>query len=500
MTSLLSGGVAIALINILLTLALVRRMLQLYTPWLLASYAVYAFLLFAHPHFYIEHRHDLPAAISWFFLALSLLAWTSWVRTRRVAMLACAVLAAVLFAFAKETYFISALILVLGMAVVNPSARRRHLAFLAFLVAIEFVSFAWTSHFNGPFVNVNADANATYHISLAPASLAQTYWFYLSQLVNPFFIAIAGLGLAASWPDRRRFIQATVWVVAGLVVFATLAVLPNHKFEEYAWAAAPLFLAPVLTLCKSACSFRWKAAQIGMAAGLFILTVAGPGGYYERCKADGFRWWVDQDRRSAAVWSSFGRLEAIPRPARVLVSGLEDPMLPWQVGEFVQRQFGDRIQWTIVLPSDVLYRRNSRLVSFVNAADVRLSNIDYRADYYADGRLANIVAVKHDFAAVQTSAPVSRAEFHAEPAQIVQPDHSGLGITELVWNAQAGTAVEIHVNSPSGPLFTRGGSSGRAVTPKWVKNGMEFFLQDVTDAKRLTPENTLAIVQVEVTP
>ena len=43
----MAGGVAMALINVLLTLALARRMLA-YTPWLLATYAVYLVLLFAH--------------------------------------------------------------------------------------------------------------------------------------------------------------------------------------------------------------------------------------------------------------------------------------------------------------------------------------------------------------------------------------------------------------------------------------------------------------------
>jgi hypothetical protein len=512
LTSLMGGGVAVALINVPLTLAIVRRMLRLYSPWLLASYAVYAFLLFAHPQFYIEHRHDLPAQICWFFLAVSLLAWMSWVENRKPAMLAAALLCAVLFAFSKETYFISAPILVLGMAIVNRPERRKHLAFMAFLLLVEFASFAWTNHVNSPFVNVNADAASTYHISLAPGSVAQTYWFYLSLLLNPFLVAIVALGLVAAWDRPRQFILTSALLLAGVAVFATLAVLPNHKFEEYAWAGAPLFLAPVLALCRPGFPLRWRVAQIGLPAVLAGLAIFGPAGYERQYQSDAGRWWVAQDRRSAAVRDSLDRYRAIPRPARILVSGLADPLLPWQVKDFVQREFGDGIQWTVALPPDIQYRRSSDLVKFADASDVRLSNFDYVANYDADGHLAGIRPVKDmtasnesgkaDPAKNQTQARAfdGKTQFTANPAHVVTSDHSGLGVTELIWSAPAGVAIEIHVGSPSGPLFTAGGNAGRAPTAKWVTNGMQFYLQDVTGGKPLTSENTLAVARVEVTP
>jgi hypothetical protein len=574
LTALMASGVAIALIGVLLTLALARRMLQLDSPWLLASYAVYAFLLFAHPQFYIEHRHDLPAELSWLFLAISLLAWMSWVQSSKAAgsfaWLAAALLFAVLFAFAKEAYFVSALILVFGMAIVNRSERRQHLAFLAFLVLVEIASFAWTRHVNSPFVNVNADAASTYHISVAPGSVARTYWFYLSQLLNPFLIAIACLGLIAAWNQRRRFLLATALPLAGLAVFATLAVLPNHKFEEYAWSAAPLFLAPVLLLCKPGFSLGWKTAQLALLAVLSVLAVAGPAGYREQYATDASQWWVAQDQRGTAIWSSLDRLQAVPRPARILVSGLEDAAIPWEIQAFVQREFGDRIQWTVALPPGVQYRRSGPLVAFVNAADVRLSNFDYLATYHANGHLADIrpvkdIAASGDLAEVllpdlaermaaarrapendgpllqcaelcinwgfwpeagqflakagdgagcdatfqrlssefnnrpQEATGAGKIEFAAKPAHIVQPDHSGLGVTDLIWSAPAGVMTEIHVGAPNGALFAAGGNTGHAETQKWVKDGTQFFLQDVTGGKSRTSENTLAVVKVEVT-
>ncbi len=76
------------------------------------------------------------------------------------------------------------------------------------------------------------------------------------------------------------------------------------------------------------------------------------------------------------------------------------------------------------------------------------------------------------------------------------PGLNGYGITTLLWNAPAGTAVEIHVGAPNGTLFAAGGSSGIATTGPWVTNGELFYLQDVTGGKPLTPANTLAVAIV----
>ncbi|MDQ2774909.1 MAG: hypothetical protein M3Y57_08305, partial [Acidobacteriota bacterium] len=84
----------------------------------------------------------------------------------------------------------------------------------------------------------------------------------------------------------------------------------------------------------------------------------------------------------------------------------------------------------------------------------------------------------------------------AEPAVIVSP--SGLGETTLTWRAPATLYVEVHIGSPDGPLFASSKGSGSARTSVWVKNGLQFYLQDRSDDKPLTAENTLDRVQIEV--
>jgi hypothetical protein len=546
---LMAGGIAIALVNVLLTMAIVRKMFGLYSWWLLISFVVYAFLLFAHPEFYIEHRHDLPAQVSYLFLALSLLAWVSWIqsrsqsrsRFRTVLLLVVVVLSSVLFVFAKESYFLAALCLVAGMAVADRNHRRWHVVFLLFLLACECGSFAWNLHVKGPFVDPNASADGDYKISLAPGSLTSAVLYYLQYLVNPGLVLLVALILIFVWRDKRRLILAVSFVAAGLAVIAPHAILPNHLFREYAWAPAPLFLAPVMLL-------QARRAQLALAAVLVVVTVVGPFGYREIYRTDASRWEVAEDRKGGEMAQSLSSFRRINRPARILVTGLDDGMLPWQSPEFVRHEFGDKLVWTVLLPRSIQFRQDSRLVHFASGANIRLSNVDYVASYRPDESLADIRPVAEILGAVSHAAlldsakmsldwglrdqaeeflakaksqgapdaayqrlmsqlqalpiepaqPSQPASLTATPGRISQPDGTGLAETELFWNSPDGAFCEIHVDAPDGPLFTSG-KSGHIRTGKWVRNGMQFFLQDVSGGKPLTSDNTLAKIKVEVT-
>ncbi|MGA7410633.1 MAG: FG-GAP-like repeat-containing protein [Bryobacteraceae bacterium] len=103
--------------------------------------------------------------------------------------------------------------------------------------------------------------------------------------------------------------------------------------------------------------------------------------------------------------------------------------------------------------------------------------------------------------------PVQQQPFiWATPNPIPVPPGSVLGMTTIQWNVPAvgewftttQVSVEIHVNSPTGPLFASGGNSGSATTGEWVTDGMTFYLQDVTGNKALTASGTIATVVVHL--
>lgn len=88
---------------------------------------------------------------------------------------------------------------------------------------------------------------------------------------------------------------------------------------------------------------------------------------------------------------------------------------------------------------------------------------------------------------------VGGGKISVSPEPIYVADGSGVGVATVTWETFGTVAVQVHLNSPSGSLFS-GSGPGRAstTTGKWVADGMTFYLQDVSNGKALTAENTLA--------
>lgn len=77
-------------------------------------------------------------------------------------------------------------------------------------------------------------------------------------------------------------------------------------------------------------------------------------------------------------------------------------------------------------------------------------------------------------------------------APIAAPTGQAFGSATLNWNTSTASTIEIHVNTPDGPLFVRGGPQGSATASGWAKDGLVFFLQDVSQNQPLTAQFTIA--------
>ncbi len=86
----------------------------------------------------------------------------------------------------------------------------------------------------------------------------------------------------------------------------------------------------------------------------------------------------------------------------------------------------------------------------------------------------------------------------ASPNPIILTPGSLGAVTTLTWNAPYASVIEIHVGSPTGPLFTHNVNAGSMATGAWVSNGMMFYLQDVSNGNPLTSAYTIATVTVAV--
>lgn len=84
-----------------------------------------------------------------------------------------------------------------------------------------------------------------------------------------------------------------------------------------------------------------------------------------------------------------------------------------------------------------------------------------------------------------------------DPNPVLVCEKTGNGIATLSWTIRGTEAVEIHVEAPDGVLFGGSNTSASAKTGPWVRKGMSFFLQDVTDNAPRSAENTLANLTVD---
>jgi hypothetical protein len=101
---------------------------------------------------------------------------------------------------------------------------------------------------------------------------------------------------------------------------------------------------------------------------------------------------------------------------------------------------------------------------------------------------------------VQQIPPVKTADttFGASPNPIVVTDGTGLGLTTLSWSTTKSKSLEIRVNSPDGALLGDVSASGTTNSGKWVKDGMQFYLQDASGPNKTDASATLAVVTVKV--
>ena len=99
---------------------------------------------------------------------------------------------------------------------------------------------------------------------------------------------------------------------------------------------------------------------------------------------------------------------------------------------------------------------------------------------------------------VNAPCPASAPSLTASPNPIPVTGNAIVGTTTLSWNAPDAGLVEIRIGSPDGSLFTLQGNRGSIQTGNWVREGMTFYLQDVTQGRPLTSDYTLAELVVHL--
>ena len=88
----------------------------------------------------------------------------------------------------------------------------------------------------------------------------------------------------------------------------------------------------------------------------------------------------------------------------------------------------------------------------------------------------------------------------ADPHPVPLCKKTGVGVTTVTWTTVGTDSTEIHIGSPNGNLWVKGGAKGSAKTGQWVAKGLTIYLQNVKNKAPLTADHTLAKLAIDTVP
>ncbi len=376
--------ILITLVNATLTLELVRRVTNRNIPVLLS--ALYCFLLFSHPQFYLNYIHDTLATLSYLYLIVGMLGWYAYRRRPLRRYLAICVVSFALLAFTKETYFVSAGCFWLAQVLLcRDKLRKTAAGLLVSLVALEGSGLYLNLNSTEPFIQLENESSNPYYMNFAPSSLLQVFGYYAARLFTPTLALAAFAALALLWRRKESLLAAGSFAAAGLCALLPLTPLPQHLDQQYAWTPAALVLCPLLFLVVYLRP-GWNRPAVALAVSLVVivpLTVFANGKAYSEN-----RWATEHEQINRNIIAAYPRLKSLnPSDKKILVTGLKTPVHPFFVSYYVEREFGTGHEWTVTIPR---WREEAseRSVTLARPENITVSGFDRAFAFDDQGKLA----------------------------------------------------------------------------------------------------------------
>ncbi|WP_421697801.1 hypothetical protein [Ancylobacter sp.] len=336
----------VTLLNAALSVVIFRRLLALpNTAAFAASAALYFFVLFTAPGFYIFYSHDGMAQLSFLQLLLAGLGFAA-LKNRHAGGASFALFVGATYAFlTKETYVLTSLSIAFAFLVLSDwrDWRWRLLPGLA-LAAAALVAAVLSVRAKSVFIGQGG--GGAYRVDLSPLSVASEWWRYATTGVNAALIcALAILVLAAWWGRRLEGRASPAWLAlaamgAGALAWVPNAALPDHFFVGYSWRGAYLFFLPILLLA----GFVQRRWIWGMLAGaVAVILIANP--VLNRSAYASGGWVLQQEAMLKNLWLSLGEeIDDLPadRHSRILITGLAAPFAPFPFPRSLDQLLGDK--------------------------------------------------------------------------------------------------------------------------------------------------------------
>lgn len=472
----------------------------------LPFFALFAALAYGNPQFYVQLKADPFAVFALTFLLLIFHSWQSYVESGRIIFWIGTALLVGMFSFTKESYFCT---LALFFVIQVWRNGRQRMATLAILI-LSFGSMAFALHWNASnwLLKIQPATNDTYRTNLSVLSILRGVRLLSKEVFYaPTLASVIAIVIWAWVRSRSVFLWAIASLAFGILAWLPNAVLPNHLELQYACLGIFFVLTPFLLLGSLLPERRgWQISVALTCILVYCLTLLA----YEKPARGQARWVAQQELATRNLLAGLARIKGNSKPSESsLVSGIEGPYNPFRVPDFVRGFFGNDRFWTVIVGGGIPESTSgtTRLIHASNPA--RLQSYAHWFVFGGDERIASIVnrpppaLIASGLTAEQLADALSLAKtvpamgettFYASPDPVMA--HSGAHPrTTLRWNSPA-QHVEIRVGSPSGKLFTEGGSSGEATTGDWLTPDLVFYLQGVESNGPGAGGRTLATLQV----
>ena len=331
-------------------------------------------------------------------------------------------------------------------------------------------------------------------------------------------LVLIAFGLIFAKGSQRKWIL--FFLISGLIAWLQSAMTPDagrslhHTvlFWINWYAALALAMGCIARWRIPAVSRKLVGAATAMLAAAGALTIAVE--YGDLLRHSSTTPWTDADAALASTLSALGAQRAVTADwgiGNVIVArsadkiAVNEEVFNLNGGNFDREQFdGCKAPacWVVThVPGKLMLPRASQTLQD-----------NFKSENLAPGE-EKIISDTHGTPtflvfAVHSRGPAPQTNTQALPAAIpsskpvllATPDiivsHGGTGRTTITWQVPANMSVEVHVDRPDGAVFASGKGPGSSQTGFWVKNGMQFFLQDVTNGN----STTVAQVKVEVRP
>lgn len=346
--------IAVVLLNCALTAALFRRVVEIEFGWrFLMAFAIYVFLVFTHPYFYISSTWDAFSQLSYTLLAVAAWCFFRYTAVPRTSMLMVSIALALLGFLAKETYGLSALLLTMTWFLAKHRDGARHAAIPAMAVGTVLAMALLIDAINGSsFTGAANYVGSPYQIVLAPMSMLAEWARYAAAGLNVLTISLVLLVAFTTFtfrrgPGHQRWL-ALLLPAAGALAWLPNATLPNHYYPGYSWNGAYLLFAPILLVVP-----LWQAGRVARVCSIatMMLALGSPALFASAYKNNA--WILEQEARQRNLLQALQSLTAAFTPnvgsQRVLVTGIDFPFTPFDHG-LSMRSFphGDEMEYDVL--------------------------------------------------------------------------------------------------------------------------------------------------------